>query len=62
MARKICVLAGASLCAIRQNVKLTVSGVKLYDLTEKQVKACKSCFSKVIYSERSVSCFWRERL
>jgi hypothetical protein len=25
-------------CTIHQNVKLTISGVKLYDLTEKQVK------------------------
>jgi hypothetical protein len=47
---------------IRQNVKLKISGVKLYDLAEKYVKGYKSCLSKIICSEGSVSCYQGDRL
>jgi hypothetical protein len=60
--KKNCVMDGASnmhaICVhtIHQKVKLTISGAKLYVLTEKQAKIY-NYFSKIIFNVLSVSCY-----
>jgi hypothetical protein len=44
-------------CTVYHNVELMISGAKLYDLTEKQVKTYDKCLTKVTCNVPSVSCY-----